>query len=76
MFLFSIRYLSYLNGDQDQFSKKVIQLKKQNKTDEYTTLVATEDRKIMENFDKKIEELTDYQQNLLDRENNEATVEV
>jgi methyl-accepting chemotaxis protein len=73
------KFLSELNQIEDeynQFSKKVFQLKEQNKTDEYTTLVATEGRKIMESFDKKIEEFTDYQQSLLDKGNHDATEEV
>lgn len=73
------KFLSELNQIEDeyyQFSKKVFQLKEQNKTDEYTTLISTEGRKIVENFDKKIEEFTDYQQKLLDKGNNDTTTEV
>ncbi len=73
------KFLSELNQTEEeyyQFSKKVFQLKEQNKTDEYTTLISTEDRKIMENFDKKIEKFTDYQQKLLDKGNNDTTAEV
>lgn len=73
------KFLSELNQIEEeyyQFSKKVFQLKEQNKADEYTTLISTEGRKIMENFDKKIEDITDYQQKLLDKGNNDTTAEV
>ena len=68
--------LNQIQEEYYQFSKEVFQLKKQNKTEEYTALVASQGRNIVKKFDEKIEELIIYQEGLLTEGSNETSSKV
>ncbi|HHY73307.1 MAG TPA: methyl-accepting chemotaxis protein [Bacillus bacterium] len=71
-----IKELDKLENDFYIFSNRMIELKKQNKEDEYTSSIATEGRAIMNQFEQKQAELIDYQQNLLNDGNKAVTLKV
>lgn len=68
--------LNQIQEEYYQFSKEVFQLKKQNKAEEYTALVASQGRNIVKKFDEKIEELIIYQEGLLTEGSNETSSKV
>lgn len=71
-----LQEIDQIQNEYYELSKLAFQLKQQNKTDEYINLISTQGREITARFDQKIQELTEYQQGLLDSGNKEATVKV
>ena len=71
-----LQELDQIENEYYRFSELAFQQKQQNKTDEYTNLVSTQGREITARFDQKIQELTEYQQGLLDDGHKETTAEV
>ncbi|MCS7464275.1 MCP four helix bundle domain-containing protein, partial [Paenibacillus doosanensis] len=68
--------MDQLEGQYYQLANREIQLKQQNKTEEYTNLLLTEGRDTIQKFDKKIDELTTFQQNILKNGNEETSSKV
>ena len=71
-----LQELDQIENEYNRFSESVFQLKKQNKTDEYTKLVSTVERELLSRFDQKINDLNKFQQNLLDQGNKETNAKV
>ncbi len=60
-----LKELNQIEGEYAEFANGVFELKRQNKTDEYTTLISTQGRVIVKRFDEKVAELTQFQANIL-----------
>lgn len=58
--------LDEIEKQYGEFANQSIKLKKENNTEEYTRLVVVQGREIVERFSLKAEELSDFQQSLLD----------
>ena len=71
-----LQEIDQIQNEYYELSKLAFQLKQQNKTDEYINLISTQGREITARFEQKIQELTEYQQGLLDDGSKEATVKV
>ncbi|WP_391204884.1 methyl-accepting chemotaxis protein [Psychrobacillus sp. L4] len=65
--------INQVENDYRKFSEKVFQLKKQNKTSEYVSLISTEGRDIVKRLDEKVTILSDFQSNLLAAGSSENT---
>ena len=68
--------LNEIEKEYADFTKVTFALKDANKTEEYTRLVVEQGRKIVENFSIKAEELSDYQQSVLDEGNRSTSAKV
>lgn len=64
--------VNQLSADYQQYAATVIELKRNNQTEEYTNLVATQGRDISDRFDEKALEFSEYQDAELNQVN-EAT---
>ncbi|HZG14388.1 MAG TPA: methyl-accepting chemotaxis protein [Candidatus Bathyarchaeia archaeon] len=71
-----MKELQEIESEYYQFAGRVFELKRQNKTNEYTTLIATQGVNLVEKFDQKAEELSRFQSDLLTQGYTEATAEV
>jgi len=65
-----------LEKEYSQFANRTFELKRQNKTNEYRNLVATQGRDIVNRFSEKVTELAQFQEGLLEKGNQEATATV
>lgn len=68
--------LDELENEYYEFSQHEILLKQQNQTDEYTKLIITQGRDIIQRFDEKVDQLTAFQQAILDDGNKETSDQV
>lgn len=59
--------LNEIEQEYNTFTQKVFNLKKQNKMDEVSTLVAVQGRDIVQRFDEQIERLSSYQKDIVDQ---------
>jgi methyl-accepting chemotaxis protein len=62
-----LKQLDSLEGEFNQFALEVMELKKQNRTEEYTEQIATVGRDIAKRFEGKAEELGVFQEELLNK---------
>ncbi|MDR7000219.1 methyl-accepting chemotaxis protein [Neobacillus niacini] len=68
--------LNQIENEYFHFGNKEIQLKQENKSEEYTKLIKEQGLEIIKRFDHKIEELVTFQQSLLDNGNQDNTSKV
>ncbi|MBS4174255.1 methyl-accepting chemotaxis protein [Bacillus sp. FJAT-49736] len=68
-----LKDLDQIEKEYNQFADQVIELKKQNKTEEYTALLTTQGRDIIKRFDAQAEKLSAYQGGILEKGNKETT---
>ncbi|MBS4202474.1 methyl-accepting chemotaxis protein [Bacillus sp. FJAT-49732] len=68
--------INQVKSEYKEFTDHVFELKKQNKTDEYTALVSSQGRDIVKRFDEQVEKLSANQNNLLDIGNKENSQKV
>lgn len=61
-----LKDLNEIENEYRQFSNHVFDLKQQNKTAEYTTLLSTQGRDILKRFDEQAQKLSNYQNDILD----------
>lgn len=71
-----LKELDAIQREYYLFSEEIFALKREGKIDEYTQLISTRGREIVANFDKKIEELTLYQQGIVGKGSKESTAKV
>ncbi|MFF2753733.1 methyl-accepting chemotaxis protein [Psychrobacillus sp. NPDC058041] len=57
--------VNQIEHENIKFSEQVIELKKQNKRDEYETLLSTQGKDIVKRFDEEVAKLSNFQNNLL-----------
>jgi methyl-accepting chemotaxis protein len=67
-----LQELNELEEEFYQFSNELFELKRQNKTAEYSALVITKGRELLNQVEEKVTELADYEQAILDA-NSRAT---
>jgi len=71
-----LKELRDIESEYYQFSHQLFELKRQSKTAEYTKLIATQEIGIVQKFDQKATELSQFQSNLLTQGDIDATTEV
>lgn len=71
-----LQELDQIEEEYGQFASHVFELRKQNKINEYTSLVSTKGRGIVKRFDDKVAELTAVQKNILAQGNRETSEKV
>lgn len=71
-----LKQLNEIENEYQQFANQVFELKKQNKTEEYRTLISTQGRDIVKRFDEQTTKLSDYQNNILDQGNKDTSAKV
>lgn len=71
-----LQELDQIQKEYYRYSEMIFQKKQLNLTEDYTNLESTQGREIVRRFDQKIQELTEYQQALLDNGNKETTAKV
>ncbi|WP_391118175.1 methyl-accepting chemotaxis protein [Psychrobacillus sp. L3] len=60
-----LKIINQIENENTKFSEKVIELKKQNKEDEYEALLSTQGKDIVKRLDVEVAKLSDFQNNLL-----------
>lgn len=71
-----LKELDEFENQHNHFAEVAFQLRDERRTSQYTNLIATRGREIVFDFDKKIDELTAYQEKLLDQGKIETTEKV
>jgi len=71
-----LKELRDIESEYYQFSQQLFELKRQSKTAEYTKLIATQEIGIVQKFDQKAAELSQFQSDLLTQGDIDATTEV
>lgn len=61
--------INAIEGEYRQFALDVIPMKKADKTEEYTEMISSQGRFIVDRFSKKAEELSEYQKGVLNEGN-------
>jgi methyl-accepting chemotaxis protein len=71
-----LKELNQIENEFDVFSNNVFEFKRINNTTEYTRLVSSKGPEIIKRFDQKTNELSQYQQKLLDKGNVDTTAKI
>ncbi len=71
-----LNQLNQIENDYYQFASRMFDLKRQNKTEEYTRLIATQGRSLVSQFDAKATDLANFYQSILDEGNQTTSAKV
>ncbi|WP_409251671.1 methyl-accepting chemotaxis protein [Bacillus sp. SCS-153A] len=71
-----LKEIIQLENEYHQLALQLIELKRKEKTKEYTNLLATQSREITNSFDQKANEFSDYQDSILNQANTETSSKV